>query len=149
MRRSSQITQSDVDGHDDGGAHRERCERHRDGMAQSAWLDPGERQLLEATEWYEQHGRFASVDWVEDTEHRGRPRLRDPRSPDKGWATDPDDMPNLSRSLTTDSNRSSYWIEPPATELEGWAVDTQAGATVETGKGLLHDGRAGAARLFS
>lgn len=166
-RRSSQISQDESGGVRDDDASTERRGR-RSSPGQDAAQDRDERQLRDAAEWYEQHGRYARVespderqlgegtawyrkhgrfasvdgpdedDW-EDEASRGR--LRGRGHTPEGWVSDDDDdddnIPNLSRSWTTSSNRSS-WLEPPGVDLAGSRAGpdkTSGGAT--TPKGLL------------
>lgn len=134
-RRPSQMTRdADTDGEDD--AYDERWERRsdslNDGYADIA--DPDQRQLDEATRWYETHGRYAAVDFApddwEDDRKRGRPRHRKPELqpyhddvdvwPDTGSNGDLEEVPTLSCSFTTTaSNGSSARVDLPATEAPG------------------------------
>lgn len=163
-RRSSQMSQDEDSRARDDDAFQERRGRRRS-PGQDLWLDPDERQLRDATEWYEKHGRFASVespseqqlregtewyqkygrfasvDWPndddwEDVADHGRPRTRG-HTPE-GWVPDPDDIPNLSRSFTTSSNQSS-WLEPPGADLERSRAnfDKTGGGEDNTQKGSM------------
>lgn len=128
-RSSSQMTRDENDADDD--AYEERWERRRNSLdsADTVYQDPDQRQLDEATRWYEECGRYAAIgfssdDWEDDIQ-RGRPRHKDdhrehrshhnvsPNPSDMGS----EDMPNLPRSFTSSgSNRS---LDP--LEEEFWA----------------------------
>lgn len=184
-RRSSQISQDESDGNTEDDAYQERWQRRR--LGDAALLDPGERSLYgatdwyekhcrfasretpgerqlreatdwyekhcrfasretpnerrlrEATEWYEERGRFASLDWADDDDDDGenRGRLRRRGYTPEGSVSDPGDVPNLSSSFTTGSNRSSS-MEPPATELNKcWAGFDESSADGSTQKARL------------
>lgn len=129
----------DVEADDEDDAYEERWERRSDSLSSAydgaVYLNPAQRQLDEATRWYESHGRHAAVDHGPDDwefasdVNRGRSRHREHQLhhshddvdafPDAGLYTDLEEVPNLSRSFTTTaSNRSSTRIDPLATEAE-------------------------------
>ncbi|KAI0876758.1 hypothetical protein GGS24DRAFT_498566 [Hypoxylon argillaceum] len=111
---------------------RQRSASLESAQAAVVYLDPVQRELDEATKWYEEHGRYATVDFSddnwEDTRNvsRGRPRqsqrgLRTYHFHDDlslGSDVDDEGMPGLSNSFATSgSNRSSVHMNTLKEEL--------------------------------